>query len=146
MAEDCDICAAQRGEGPLVAAPVWRDDLVVVRHLGPVGDRVVLGHLVVESRRHAEYLDGLTDTEAAAVGFAVRRAAVGLRAELDPEFVHTAVLGRRFAHFHQHVYVAHRGTPAEYPWWRADEWPDAPHGGPAEVAALCDRLAGYFPS
>lgn len=144
MSEDCEICATQRGEGPLVAPLVWKDELVFVCHAASDNGHVVLGHLIVETRRHAAYLDGLSDAEAQAVGRAVHRAAVGLRAELDVEFAHAAVINQRMEHFHQHVYVRHRGTPAEFGWWRADEWPDAPHGGAAEVSALCSRLGRYF--
>lgn len=144
MAEDCAICAAQRGDGPLVSPWVWRDALVLVCHAAVTGDRMPLGHLMVETRRHAAHLDGLDDAEARTVGWAVRRAAAALRAELDVEAVHTAVVGRRMEHFHQHVYVRHRGTPAELGWWEADEWVDGPHGDPAEVAALCARLATHF--
>jgi diadenosine tetraphosphate (Ap4A) HIT family hydrolase len=140
----CGICAAQRGEGPLAAPTVWSDGLVVVRHAAARGERVVLGHLVVETRRHAAHLDGLSDAEAAAAGRAAHRAAVALRAELDVEHVHAAVVNQRIEHFHQHVYVRHRGTPAEFAWWRADEWPGAPQGTPSEVAALCVRLATHF--
>lgn len=78
------------------------------------------------------------------MGWAVRRAAAALRAELDVEAVHSAVVNLRQEHFHQHVYVRYRGTPAELGWWEADEWPGAPHGDAAAVAALCARLAGHF--
>lgn len=146
MAEGCPICAKHAGTGPFVAPMVWEDDLVVVSHV-PAGDElVVLGHLLVESRRHAAYLDGLTDDEAAAVGRAVRAAAVGLRAELDVDAVHSAVINRRLEHFHQHVIVRHRGTPEEYEWHRADEWPDAPAGDAVVVAHLCGRLRRHFPT
>ena len=137
---DCAICAAHRGVGPLAAAPVvWEDDTVVVVH---VLDRepAFLGHLVVESRRHAPYLDGLTAAEAAAVGRAVRAAAAALRAELDVEFVHSAVVTMTHEHFHQHVHVRHRGTPPDVRWHASTEWPDAPHGDADAVRALCARL------
>ncbi|GGU49315.1 histidine triad (HIT) protein [Lentzea flava] len=100
-----------------------------------------LGPLVgpVETRRHVETLDLLTVAEAEAVARAVRSVAVGLRAELDPEFVFSAVVGRAVAHFHQHVFVRHRGTPDELAWH--EDWPDAPTG---DVAALCARLRTYF--
>lgn len=138
--DDCVICAELRGEGPYV----WQDALVRVSHLQPDEGPVVLGHVIVETRRHAAHLDGLTDAEAAAVGTAARDAARALRAELDVEYVHAAVVNARIEHFHQHVYVRHRGTPEEYRWHDADEWPDAPHGDAETVAAFSDRLRPYF--
>ncbi|HEX6445819.1 MAG TPA: hypothetical protein VF053_12080 [Streptosporangiales bacterium] len=142
--DECVICAKLRGEGPLAGPFVWQDDLVSVSHARPGGQPVVLGHLIVETRRHAPYLDGLTDAEAAAVGMAARTAARALRRELDVAFVHAAVISAGMEHFHQHVYVRHRGTPEEYRWHSADEWPGAPHGDATAVAELSGRLRRYF--
>ncbi|HKZ83884.1 MAG TPA: hypothetical protein VJ793_09550 [Anaerolineae bacterium] len=36
------------------------------------------------------------------------------------------------------------GAPREYWGTRVDEWPDAPHGGPQEMAALCARLRAHL--
>ncbi|NGY59621.1 HIT domain-containing protein [Lentzea sp. NEAU-D13] len=133
--DECLICAKHRGSGPLAGPVVFEDDLVVVSH--QPGE--VLGHLFVETRRHVATLDLLTVAEAEAVARAVRLVAVGLRAELDPEFVFSAVVGRAVAHFHQHVFVRHRGTPDEVPW--DEDWPEAPTG---DAADLCARLRTRF--
>ncbi|SDO92971.1 HIT family protein [Lentzea jiangxiensis] len=135
-AGDCPVCAKHRGEGPLAGPVVFAGDLVVVSHQ----PRGVLGHLFVETRRHVASLDLLTVAEAEAVARAARLTAVGLRAELDPEFVFSAVVGRSAAHFHQHVFVRHRGTPDELPWTETD-WPGAPRGDAVELSA---RLGAYF--
>lgn len=131
----CLICAKHRGSGPLVGPVVWSSDLVVVSHR-PVG---MLGRVFVETRRHVATLDSLTVAEAEAVARAVRLAAVGLRAELDPEFVFSAVVGRQVAHFHQHVFVRHRGTPEALAWH--EDWPDAPAG---DAGTLCTKLRAHF--
>jgi ATP adenylyltransferase len=145
MTDGCVICAKFRNEGPLVGPYVWEDDLVRVSHLLPGTEPATLGHLIVETRRHASYLDGLTDAEAAAVGLAARNAGRALRAELDVAFLHSAIINAGLEHFHQHVYVRHAGTPEQYAWHRADEWPDAPHGDRTTVTELCRRLAAHFP-
>ena len=131
----CPICAKHRGDGPLVGPIVWSDDLVVVSHR-PGG---MLGYLFVETRRHVATLDSLTVAEAEAVARAARSVAVGLRAELDPLFVFSAIVGRAVAHFHQHVFVRHRGTPDALAWDK--EWSEAPTG---DAARLCDRLRTHF--
>jgi ATP adenylyltransferase len=136
VTDECLICAKHRGSGPLAGPVVFADDLVVVSHQ-PGG---VLGYLFVETRRHVAALDSLTVAEAEAVARAVRLVAVGLRAELDPEFVFSAIIGRAVAHFHQHVFVRHRGTPDEVPWDEV-EWPGAPTGDAAE---LCAKLRAHF--
>jgi diadenosine tetraphosphate (Ap4A) HIT family hydrolase len=132
---ECPICLKHRGEGPLVGPVIYQDDLVFVAHRATGS----LGYAFVETQRHAPYLDDLTDEEAAAVGRVASRLARGLRAELDANFVHTAVSGLGVAHFHEHVFVRHGGTPDLYTWWQ--EWPDAPHG---DIPALAKRLGAYF--
>jgi ATP adenylyltransferase len=135
MQPDCPICSKHRGEGPLVGPVVYADELVFVAHRATGS----LGYVFVESTRHAPYLADLTDAEAQALGWATVRLARGLRAELDVDFVHTAVSGIAVPHFHQHVFVRHAGTPEEYGWWQ--EWPSAPHG---DVAEFAERLGRYF--
>ncbi|MDG4823524.1 HIT family protein [Asanoa sp. WMMD1127] len=143
--DECLICAKHRGTGPLHSAhEIWRDDLVVVSHLPPRDAPVLLGHLFVEPLRHAPHIDDLTDVEAAAVGSTVRRAAIGLRAEVDPEHVFSAIIGTAVPHFHQHVYPRYRGTPESIAWHDSAGWAEAPRGGDTEVAALAERLRPYF--
>ncbi|WP_410569463.1 HIT family protein [Amycolatopsis sp. cmx-4-61] len=112
----CPVCAkhqgaGHQGAGPLASPVVWADDLVVVSHRAGTFP----GYLFVETRRHVANLDGLTEAEALGVARAAWVGARALRAELDPESVHSALAGRGVAraHFHQHVFVRHRGTPAE---------------------------------
>jgi len=119
--------------GPVVSA----DDLVVVSHRP--GD--FPGYLFVETRRHVAALDELTADEVAAVSRAAWCAARGLRAELAPEHVFSAIAGRSVAHFHQHVFVRHQGTPAEVGWLDSPLWTGTPV---VDIDALCGRLAGYF--
>jgi ATP adenylyltransferase len=132
----CPICAKHRGEGPLVGPVVWADELVVVSHRP--GD--FPGYLFVETRRHVAHLDGLTETEALGVARAAWVAARALQAELELDSVHSAIAGRGIAHFHQHVFVRHLGTPAEVGWMDVD-WPGAPR---ADVGLLCGRLSAHF--
>ena len=134
--DECLICAKHLGSGPLAGPLVFADDLVVVSHRP--GE--MLGYLFVETRRHVAALDLLTVAEAEAVARAVRLAAVGLRAELDPEFVFSFVAGRSVAHFHQHVFARHRGAPEELAWTEV-EWAGAPRG---DAAGLCAKLRGHF--
>jgi ATP adenylyltransferase len=141
----CLICAKHRGEGPLVGEVLWADELLVISHrpVGPDGTTVP-GQLFLETRRHVPYLTDLTETEAERVGRLVRRAAIGLRAELRPDFVFTAVVGMGVAHFHQHLFVRHPGTPDAYDWFSGGEWPGGPRATSADVADLCARLRPHL--
>lgn len=132
------LCDAVRSAGRDGDVHVVLDDdaLVVVAHM-PTG---ALGHLLVVTRRHASYVADLTDEEATAVGRAVGTAARALRAEFDPEYVHSAIIGTGVAHFHQHLSVRHRGTPAEVAWHEVDEW----EGAPRAVTLRSRRCAPDF--
>jgi ATP adenylyltransferase len=137
---DCPICAKHRGEGPLGGARVWEDELVAVWHAAPG----FLGHLFVETTRHAPYIGDLSDDEASAVGRAATRGARALKAETGADFVFSAVIGTGVPHFHQHLIVRHPGTPPELPWHEVDEWADAPQVDAAGLEALCARLRASF--
>jgi diadenosine tetraphosphate (Ap4A) HIT family hydrolase len=142
---DCPICAKHRGEGPLVGPIVWEDEHCLVFH-APLGgqDTVFLGYLFLETRRHVPYLADLDDAEAAAIGRVASRLARGLRTELRADFVFSAIVGTGVAHFHQHLFARHPGTPAEYRWMNSHEWPDAPRGTGQQVTELCARLRSYL--
>lgn len=133
--EDCLICQKHRGEGPLVGPLVYQDALLFVAHraIGP------LGYVFVETQRHVSSLDELTDREAEALGRVTTRLARGLRAELEVEHVHSMVAGLDVAHFHQHVFVRHSGTPSSYGW--SEPWPDAPQGNTQQFV---ERLTVYL--
>lgn len=133
----CLICAKHRGEGDLVGPVVWRDSLVVVSHR-PGG---FPGYLFVETVRHVPFFDALSPDEVVAVARAVHVAGRALRAELSPLFVFSFIAGRRVAHFHQHVFVRHPGTPEELDW----TWAEAPVVSAGEIESLCERLAAHFP-
>lgn len=132
---ECSICQKHRGEGPLIGPVIHQDALVIVSHRA-VGS---LGYAFVETRRHVSSLADLTDAEAEKIGRMTTRLARGLRSELDVEHVHSMVAGLGVAHFHQHVFVRHVGTPTSYGW--CEIWSEAPEG---DSAHLADRLSTYL--
>ena len=133
--EDCLICQKHRGEGPLVGPVVYQDALLFVAHRA-VGS---LGYVFVETQRHVSSLAELSDAEAEAVGRVTAQLARGLCAELEVMHVHSMVAGLGVAHFHQHVFVRHAGTPSSYGW--REPWPNAPQG---DTGALARRLAAHL--
>ncbi|MGV9413521.1 HIT family protein [Nocardia sp. NPDC003693] len=142
MGNRCAICDKHRGLGPLVGPVVFSDDLVIVTHR-PLSDGIPMpGYLFVETKRHAPTLADLDDDEAVAVGWAVRRAAFALRAEISPEYVFSAITGRSVPHFHQHVFVRPAGTPDTVDWFAS--WTDGQPIDESVLTELCERLAGHF--
>jgi histidine triad (HIT) family protein len=144
---DCFICAkhADPATQPLVVAA---EQHVVTAHLPlltPSGaqERVYLGYLFVEPRRHVPELGDLTADEAAAVGIAAARWSRALQDVEGAEHVYAAVVGHGVGHLHLHLIPRYPGTPREFWWTRVDEWPDAPRGDAAAIAALVERLRGH---
>ncbi|WP_336086558.1 HIT family protein [Nocardia sp. SSK8] len=140
----CPICDKHRGDGPLVGPVIFTDDLVTVSHRPLTQNPPLPGYLFVETTRHAPTFADLTDDEAAVVGWAARRAASALRAELAPESVFSAIAGRSIAHFHQHIFARPAGTPTETYWFDVDSWPDGPRIDDQGLADLVARLARHF--
>ncbi len=138
---DCLVCREVSGDLELPGGLLWEDEHAVGFHLPPIegDDRPYLGHCLVVTRRHVDHLGDLTDDEAAAVARASRAIAAALRAE-GVERVHVAVIGTGVPHFHQHLFPRYPGAPAGVRWVDLGDLPDAPHGGPVEIAELVGRL------
>lgn len=137
---ECAICAKHRGTGPMKAQLIGRYGSLWLYHGEPGSDgRAALGHLVIESDRHAPHLADLTDDEAAELGRLRSRVAGALADELGVQFVFSAVIGRHIAHFHEHLLPRHPSVPAEVPWHQSDE--AGPQADAEEVGELTRRVA-----
>jgi histidine triad (HIT) family protein len=135
---ECQVCEKHRGEGPLVGELLYEDATVLAYHAPVDLVRGYLGYCFVETRRHARGLADLSDAETQAVAATVSRVARALEVE-GAENVYSFVFNH-IPHHHVHVVARYPGTPREYQGTRIDEWPDAPRGDAAEVAALSARL------
>ncbi len=125
---------------------IAQDQLVVVTHCpaDPTTGLGVAGYAFVETRRHVARWTGLTAAEIDAVARSAARVARAMQAEFATDLVMSAMAGLAVAHFHQHVFVRHPGTPDETPWYPPGEWPGAPRLTGTELAALAARLGNAF--
>ena len=141
---DCFICRKHRGEFAVAGGPIADDDLVVAGHVwetpSGIPEDVYIGHVFVETKRHAPSFADLSTDEAAAVGILASRLSRALKEALGADFVFAAVIGTGVPHFHLHLLARYPGAPADLPWHRADEWEGAPRGGESEVAAASERI------
>jgi diadenosine tetraphosphate (Ap4A) HIT family hydrolase len=139
---ECFVCRKHRGEIPEPGGAIYDDDVVRAGHagLGPDGEPAYLGYLFVEPKRHAAGLGDLTNHEAEALGLLVTRLSRALRQSQNAVHVYAFVLGDNVPHLHVHLVPRYPETPPEYWGLAVTDWPDAPRGGAAEIAALCDRL------
>ncbi len=145
---DCFICRKHRGEVSLPGGAIYEDDLVYVGHaqIREGQTTAYLGYLMVEPQRHAPRLFDLTDDEAQVLGLWVARLSRALRDREHAEHVYAFVIGDGVLHVHVHVVARYPNAPREYWGVHVDEWPEAPHGGPDDIAALCERVRAYLAS
>ena len=136
------MCRKHRGEIVSPGGVVYEDELVYSSHIALPDEQpsIYLGTLFVEPRRHVPGIGDLTRAEAERVGWLTSRLAAALQATERAEHVYVFVLGHHVPHLHVWVAPRYPGTPARYQPWQVAEWPDAPRGGAAEIAALCDRV------
>src|SRR6266545_4918260 len=103
----CVICE-KHSSAELAGLTVTADDLVVVSHLPlvtPAGaqERVYLGYLFVEPRRHVAELGDLSADEAAALGQHATVASLALQRSEGADHVYAAVVGHAVDHLHLHL-------------------------------------------
>jgi histidine triad (HIT) family protein len=139
---DCLICDKQRGDYPVPGGAIYQDEMVYASHAHPSEDQETsyLGWLVVETRRHIPGLAEMTDTEAGTLGLLVARLSRALKIVQGAEHIYLFVMGHAVPHLHVHLLPRYPGTPREYWGTNIDEWPGAPRGDAATIAALCERL------
>lgn len=145
---DCLVCKKQSGESPPVGGIIYQDELVSVSHAQLWADKTeyYLGHLMLETSRHAPDMASLTDEEARAVGLWSSRLANVLMSTPDVEHVYSFIIGDQVPHLHIHLIPRYKGAPREYWGPKVDEWPDAPHGDAADVEALNERIRDHIHS
>jgi histidine triad (HIT) family protein len=144
---ECFVCDKHRDMRAVPGGEVIADEHVVVSPLpltvpSAVASSVYLGYLFVEPRRHIAELGELRSDEACAMGRLIARVSAALRDSEGAEHVYAAVIGHGVEHLHVHLIARYAGTPPEFWWTRIDEWPDAPRGDAADIAALAARLRG----
>jgi histidine triad (HIT) family protein len=122
----------------LVGELLHADDLLLAYHAPVATVHGYQGYLFVETRRHVRGLAERTDDEASAEARLVTRLARALESA-GAENVYAFVFDH-LPHHHVHVVARYPGTPNEYSGPQIAEWPDAPRGDAAAIAAFCERL------
>lgn len=138
--EICPFCRQQQGEVPVVGGVLYEDHHVYACHLQREGEPTYLGSVQVETKRHVPTYAELTEDEARALGLLVSRISRALKVCTGVEHVYVYFFGEVIPHLHTFVVARYPDAPEAYWRLRVSEWPDAPRGDPAEVAAFCDRL------
>jgi histidine triad (HIT) family protein len=148
LAATCFVCDKHRGRIDVPGGALYEDDLVYASHgIIPEGkSRTYLGTLFVEPKRHVPGIAELSDREAQQIGLLSSRLARALKQSEGAEHVYVFVLGHHVDHLHVWLVPRYPGTPPEYRAMRVAEWPDAPKGDAAQIAALCARVRARLAS
>jgi pimeloyl-ACP methyl ester carboxylesterase/diadenosine tetraphosphate (Ap4A) HIT family hydrolase len=139
---DCYVCQKHHGEVAVPGGAIYEDDLIYIGHAAvPDGETTAyLGALLIEPKRHIPGLASLTNAEAQRIGLYVAHLSRALQNGEGAEHVYQFVMGHHVPHLHVWLVPRYPGTPRDYWGTRVDEWPDAPKGGPVEIAAMCTRI------
>jgi diadenosine tetraphosphate (Ap4A) HIT family hydrolase len=143
---DCVVCQKHRGEIEIPGGAIYEDALLFASHaLIPAGNETAyLGQLLIETKRHADGIEDLTQDEAAAVGALARRLSRSLKTVTQADHIYLFRLGHHVQHFHLWLIARYAGTPREYWGAKVDEWPDAPRGSASDIAALAGKIRSEF--
>ena len=141
-ASSCFVCDKHRGRVDVPGGAIYQDDVVYASHgIIPEGkSRAYLGTLFVEPKRHVPGIGELLDHEAMQIGLWTSRLARALKQSEGAEHVYVFVLGHHVDHVHVWIVPRYPDTPPEFWALRLAEWPDAPKGDAAQIAALCARV------
>ncbi len=140
--KDCFVCRKHRGEVHVSGGVIYQDDLLFSSHMEiPEGkEKVYLGAVFLEPKRHAPGFEDLKKIEAEAVGRLTSQLARALKAAAKADHIYVFRFGHHIDHLHILIAARYPGTPREYWGNKIDEWPEAPFGGPEEIAKLCDQI------
>lgn len=138
----CFVCDKHAGRVDVPGGAIYQDELLYASHgIIPEGkSRAYLGTLFVEPKRHLSGIAELDDREAQQLGLLTTRLARALKQSERAEHVYVFVLGHHVDHLHVWLVPRYPGTPPEYWPMRLAEWPDAPKGDAAQIAALSARV------
>lgn len=143
---DCFICEKHRQGDEAQGGVLFEDELVYVGHVHALnGPTAYRGYLMVEPKRHAPRLGGLTDEEAEAIGRVTNRVARIQREILGAEHVYSFVYGDGVPHLHVHLAPRYPGTPTDYWGHRLQRWPEAPKVDPDQMRKLVTELRDALP-
>jgi histidine triad (HIT) family protein len=143
---ECFVCNKHRGLVEVAGGAIYQDELIYISHAQLWGEEQehYLGHVFVESKRHVAELADLTEAEAQSIGLHITKVAQALMHTEGMEHIYSFVIGDGVPHVHVHVIGRYPGAPREYWGLKVDEWPEAPHGGIAEIAQVAGRLQAFL--
>jgi len=137
---ECFFCRSLEDRAAFEERGVYEDDLLRATHPIEEEGPTFLGTVLVQTKRHAEGLAGLTDAEAERLGWLVTRLSRALGTTVGAAWTYAYCFSEGYRHVHLFVDARYPNLPAAHVRLGLHEWPDAPRGDPAAVRALAHRL------
>lgn len=139
MSEACFISNKHAGKVKTAGVTIYEDDYVYVGHID--GEKIYLGHIMIDLKRHVPTLGDMNMDEAKAFGIVMATVSKALMESEKAEHIYSLVSGNSVPHLHMHIVPRYPNTPEDY-WgpMAVYNWPDAPFGTNHEVIELCNRI------
>ncbi len=110
LTEGCMACDVLTGKRQAPGGVIYEDDYWRVEHsLNPV---LLLGFLIIKTKRHCEQLAELTPEEAAALGPIIHNTCLVLSQILQPDKVYVCSFGEAVKHIHFYIIPRTADMPA----------------------------------
>jgi diadenosine tetraphosphate (Ap4A) HIT family hydrolase len=142
--QDCYICKKHRGDFDSAVLKIYEEELLAAYHLDPKDEKVYLGYIIIELKRHIKGLADMNDAEACALGRTLQKISSAYMKYFPVEHVYSHVMGDSIPHLHVHIIPRYKGAPREYWGLKTDEWPEAPRGDRQKVSEFCLELAKHL--
>ncbi|MCI4352302.1 MAG: hypothetical protein L3K14_02805 [Thermoplasmata archaeon] len=144
---NCFFCERLAGPGPRREPLIYEDSLVHVTHWSDWQGPSYQGAALIQTKRHTDGgLPTLTLAEGGRIGRLVVEVSRALRDVVGAAWTYTYCFTEGYRHVHQFVVARYPNTPAKYKRLKVTEWQGAPHGTPAQIRKLAQRLGAALES
>lgn len=108
------------------------------------GERVIRGHLLLETIRHIEDMAELSETEAMEMGSYILSAIQVMRGYLEAEHIYMFRINDKVPHVHVHLIPRYKGTPKEFWGTNITNWSEGPRVGVDGARKIIHDLRGLI--
>lgn len=135
---DCMVCLKHQDLKKFTGKSVGELGGWLMTHF-PVLDGVAAtkGHLLIETQRHIQSFNDLSDEEAVSLGLLVREGTKWIQDKFQAEHVYMFRINDKVAHLHVHLIPRYAETPAEFWGLQIMNYAAAPKIGLHEIQRIC---------
>ncbi|MGI0055240.1 MAG: HIT family protein [Thermoplasmata archaeon] len=136
----CLFCSRAADPASLEPLRVYSDEFFLATHAIEDEGESYLGNLLVQTRRHATSLGGLSFAESTRIGAVLGALSRAIERVTGAAWTYCFGFTEGYRHVHLVLLARYPGTPPEYVRLRVTDWPGAPRAEAAQVGELVQRL------